>query len=179
METAVIAALAGLLGIALGRVWDSRSEEVRWRRDQRIRVYEQLAGAYYSLREALRVLAMTEPNTPEADAAEDRFYELTTDFNREILAVWLHCSNPVTRASKHFGERMNELLFQIRVRENRYVLEEFKDRCQPMTESFEAFIEAVRQEFRRPPVKVVIRPDLHRQSMDPLKPRIRPDSVKL
>lgn len=44
METAVLAALAGLVGIVLGRVWDFRLEVVRWRRDQRVRVYEALAA---------------------------------------------------------------------------------------------------------------------------------------
>jgi hypothetical protein len=40
METAVVAALAGLFSIVIGRVWDLRLEAVRWQRDQRIRVYE-------------------------------------------------------------------------------------------------------------------------------------------
>ncbi len=60
METAVLASLAGLFGIVLGRVWDLRLEAVRWRRDQRVRVYEDLAATYYAAREPLLVLAMAQ-----------------------------------------------------------------------------------------------------------------------
>lgn len=44
MDTAVLVALAGVFGIVLGRVWDFRLEAARWRRDQRVRVYEGLAA---------------------------------------------------------------------------------------------------------------------------------------
>jgi hypothetical protein len=82
METAVVAALAGLFGIVLGRVWDLRLEAVRWRRDQRVHVYEDLATTYYAAREPLWVLAMTEPDTPEAGAAAIRALALNG------TAVW-------------------------------------------------------------------------------------------
>src|SRR5215469_1009142 len=50
MDPVLLAALAGLAGIAIGRFWDARSEATRWRRDQRIRVYERLITAYYQVR---------------------------------------------------------------------------------------------------------------------------------
>ena len=70
MESAVIASLAALLGLVVGRYWDSHAEARRWQRDQRIRIYEQLAGAYYASREADRSVALLEPGTDEAGVVE-------------------------------------------------------------------------------------------------------------
>jgi hypothetical protein len=96
METAVVAALAGLFGIVIGRVWDLRLKAVRWRRDQRIRVYEDLATNYYAAREPLLVLAMAEPGTPEADAAAIRVLEIAAEWNRRYsrnLTSWVIARN--------------------------------------------------------------------------------------
>jgi len=82
METAVLAALAGLFGIVLGRVWDLRLEAVRWRRDQRVRVYEDMAATYYAAREPLLGLAMAKPGTPEADAAAIRALAIAAEWGR-------------------------------------------------------------------------------------------------
>lgn len=56
METAVIGAIAGVFGLVLGRLWDSRSEYTRWRRDQRVASYGALAREFYRLRERYRAL---------------------------------------------------------------------------------------------------------------------------
>lgn len=64
VESAVVAGLAGLLGLALGRLWDRRSESSRWRRDQQIRCYEHLFGTYYELRDQLRALGAADPAGP-------------------------------------------------------------------------------------------------------------------
>jgi hypothetical protein len=44
MMSAVIAALAGVLGLAIGRFWDRRSESDRWHRDKRVRCYDGESG---------------------------------------------------------------------------------------------------------------------------------------
>lgn len=44
MEATLIAAVAGLVGLLLGRFWDRISESATWRRDTRTRCYEELAG---------------------------------------------------------------------------------------------------------------------------------------
>jgi hypothetical protein len=49
MESAIFAVVGALLGLAVGRLWESRNEARRWCRDLRIRIYEQVIGAYYGL----------------------------------------------------------------------------------------------------------------------------------
>jgi hypothetical protein len=42
MTSTVVAALADVLGLAIGRFWDRRSESSRWQRDQRAAVMKTL-----------------------------------------------------------------------------------------------------------------------------------------
>ncbi len=155
METAVLAALTGLFGIVLGRVWDLRLEAVRWRRDQRVRVYEDLAATYYAAREPLLGLAIAEPGTPEADAAAIRALAIAAEWNRGVVATWFHGSSPVTAILQKFDRQLSRLFDKARAR--RLTWEEFADEHQATEESLEAFIEAVRQELKHPPLKVRVR----------------------
>jgi hypothetical protein len=141
METAVVAALAGLFGIVLGRVWDLRLEAVRWRRDQRVRVYEDLATTYYAAREPLLVLAMAEPGTPEADAAAIRALKIAAEWNRGVVATWFHGSSLVTTTLQHFDHQLSRLFDKARA--CRSTWEEFAEEHRTTEESLEAFIEAV------------------------------------
>lgn len=155
METAVLAALAGLFGIVLGRVWDLRLEAVRWRRDQRVRVYEDLAATYYAAREPLLVLAMAEPGTPEADAAAIRALDVAAEWNRGVVATWFHGSSLVTATLQQFDHQLSRLFDKART--CRLTWEEFADEHRATEEGLEAFIEAVRQELKHPPLKVSVR----------------------
>ncbi len=155
METAVLAALAGLLGIILGRVWDFRLEAVRWRRDQRIRVYENLAATYYAAREPLASMAMAEPSTPEKDAAAIRALDIAAEWNRLVVATWLHGSLPVTATLQQFDRQLSRLFDKARA--NRLTWEEFAEEHRTTEEYLEAFIEAVRRELKHPPLRVGIR----------------------
>jgi len=152
MEAAVIGALAAIFGLALGRFWDARSELKRWRRDQRIRVYEQFASVHYEVREAMRVLALTEPGTSEADVAEHRVRALGADWNRAMVAVWLHGSEPVTGAIHNLDQELYRLLEVVRSR--RLSWEEFRDQRAAVSGSLEAYVEAVREELKRPRLTV-------------------------
>lgn len=155
METAAVAALTGLLGIVLGRVWDFRLEVVRWRRDQRVRIYEDLAATYYAAREPLLSMALTEPGTPEADAAEIRALGIAAQWNRGVVATWLHGSPPVTATLQKFDHQLSRLFDKARA--CRLTWDEFADEHRATEESLEAFIEAVRQELKHPPLSVRIR----------------------
>ncbi len=155
METAVLAALAGLVGIVLGRVWDFRSEVVRWRRDQRVRVYEALAATYYAAREPLVSMAMAEPGTPEKDAAAIRALSIAAEWNRGMVATWLHGSPPVIAALQQFDRQLSELFNKARSR--RLTWEQFAHEHRATEEGLKAFIEAVRKELKHPPVTVGIR----------------------
>lgn len=155
METAVLAALAGLLGIVLGRVWDFRLEAIRWRRDQRVRVYEELAATYYAAREPLLSMAMAEPGTREANAAATRALGITAEWNRRVVATWLYGSPPVTAALQQFDHQLSCLFNKARA--CHLTWEEFADEHRATEESLEAFIEAVRRELKHPPLRVGIR----------------------
>jgi PhoPQ-activated pathogenicity-related protein len=126
MEAALIAALAALMGLAVGRLWDTRSETARWRRDQRIRVYEGLATAYYQVREAIRALAMCEPGTAAADQAEIRVYEVAAqEWNQQVVATWLHGSPLVIPTVERLDRLVVTLFLDARAR--RYTWEEFQE----------------------------------------------------
>jgi hypothetical protein len=62
MSAAVLAALTAILGIAIGRLWDSRSESARWRRDQKTASYQSFAEQFQALNEILRALATADPS---------------------------------------------------------------------------------------------------------------------
>jgi hypothetical protein len=157
METATVAALAGLLGIVVGRVWDFRLEALRWRRDQRVRVYEDLATTYYAARAPLLALATTEPGTPEADAAANRALVVAAEWNRGVVAVWLHGSSSVTTALRQFDHQLSRLFNKARA--CRLTWEEFANEHRKTEKYLEVFIEAVRQELKHPPLTVEVRID--------------------
>jgi hypothetical protein len=155
MNGAALAALAGLLGIAIGRFWDTRSEAERWRRDQRIRVYERLTSAYYEVREAIRTLAMCEPGTAAADTAEIRVYEVAAEqWNQQVVATWLHGSERVIPSVEQLDRRVVALFHDARSR--RYSWEEFQEVRQPTLDALEEYVSAVRSELRQPTLKVTI-----------------------
>lgn len=155
MNATLLAALAGLLGLAIGRLWDSHAETKRWRRDQRIRVYERLSGAYYELREALRVLAMSEPGSAESDAAEIHVYEMAaSQWNEQVVAAWLHGSTSVISAVENLDRHVVDLFF--RARSRKFTWHEFLEDRQSTQESHERYIEAVRKESRQPSLTVTI-----------------------
>jgi hypothetical protein len=155
LEATLVAGLAGLVGLVLGRFWDSRSEAVRWRRDQRIRTYEQIGACYYKVREAVRTLAMLEPGTPDAGTATARALDLGGEFNRTIVAVWLHGSAPVATAVREIDR---EVLKMFRTaRDARFSWEEWREVRAPAEHALERFVEAVRSELSLPRVAVAIR----------------------
>ena len=152
MEAAIIAALAAIFGLVVGRVWDSRLEVVRWRRDQCVRAYEDAAAAYYNVREAIRVLALTEPDTPEADVTENRMRTVGVEWNRCMVAVWLHGSEPVVEAIRQVDRELEQLL--VRVRSRRFTWEEFWEERRPAGQKVDSFIEEVRKELKRPVMQI-------------------------
>jgi hypothetical protein len=155
MNATILAALAGLLGLAAGRLWDARTEATRWRRDQRIRIYESLASGYYQVREAIRVLAMSEPNTNESEAAEIRVLEVAAnDWNRQVVAAWLHGSAPVIAKVENLDRRIVELFFRARAR--RFTWQEFQGARETTQEAIEQYIETIRKELKQPSLKVTI-----------------------
>ncbi|MFI6044255.1 hypothetical protein ACIA8C_21675 [Nocardia sp. NPDC051321] len=46
MSAALLAAVTGVVGLLIGRYWDSRSEVKRWQRDQKVLSYRCLADSF-------------------------------------------------------------------------------------------------------------------------------------
>jgi GTP cyclohydrolase II len=147
-----MASLAAIFGLVLGRLWDSRLETVRWRRDQCVRVYGQVTSAYYDVREALRVLALTEPDTPESEAAENRIRTVGAEWDGCMVAVWVHGSEPVAKAIRQVDQEVERLLN--RIRSYRLTWEEFWEERRPAGRALDAFIEEIRKELKRPLIQV-------------------------
>lgn len=155
MSAAVFAAVAGLLGVLVGRFWDTRADSANWKRDQRIRIYEGLADSYYKVREALRVLAMSEPGSAESDAAEVDVYKIAASgWNQHVVSAWLHGSPAVIRTVEALDRCIVNLLPLARAR--RLTWEEFMEERKPVQVALEQFIEAVREELRQPALRVTV-----------------------
>jgi hypothetical protein len=155
MVTTLVAGLAGLLGLIVGRFWDSRSEARRWRRDQRVRTYEQFAAAYYRSREGFRRLALLDIGTSEADEVQAAALDNGVEFNRLVVAVWLHGSAMVSAAVREVDHEINRLFLAARTR--KFTWDEWRSTRRPAEHALERFIEAVRAELSLPPSPVAIR----------------------
>ncbi len=112
METAVLAALAGLFGIVLGRVWDVRLEAVRWRRDQRVRVYEDLAATY--MRHVSHCWDWLWLSQARQRQMLLRSGHLLSLLNGTVVATWFHGSFLVTATLQQFDHQLSRLFDKAR-----------------------------------------------------------------
>jgi hypothetical protein len=94
---------------------------------------------------------MAEPGTPE----EMLLLTIAAEWNRGVVATWFHGSSLVTATLQQFDRQLSCLFDKARV--CRLTWEEFADEHRATEESLEAFIEAVRQELKHPPLKVSVR----------------------
>lgn len=148
MSTALIAAAAGIAGLLIGRWWDARSESVRWRRDRRARSYEEVAAEYYRLREALRLLAMTDSEAADFDGERSRVEEAYAQWNRILSALWLHGSENASAAALRMDHEFTEVLHTaLRTTVDWTTWPRLRE---PLYASFDDFVDAVRKELRLP-----------------------------
>jgi hypothetical protein len=146
--TALIAAVAGIGGLIIGRWWDIRSESDRWRRDRRVRAYEEVAAEFYRLREAVRLLAMLDPAAPDADAQRSLVEEAYAQWNRILSALWLHGSESVAAAAIRIDHEFNQLLGEAtRTTVDWSVWPRLRE---PLYASFDDYVDAVRRELSLP-----------------------------
>jgi hypothetical protein len=142
LNAALLAGLAGIIGLVLGRFWDFHVESARWRRDQRIRTYELIGTSYYTLREAIRALALVEPGSQNAEDAASRALDLGGEFHRAIVTVWLHGFAPVATAVREIDGEMVRM-FRVAL-SRRFSWEEWRSVRVPAERALESFIVAAR-----------------------------------
>ena len=161
MVSAVFAALAGVLGLAIGRFWDRRSESSRWQRDQRVRCYEALVQAYYRVREMIRLLGSSEPGTKGAVIAADRARQAGIEWSRSVVTAWLDGSGIVAAAIKEVDSKFNQLLHDARTRQSAWDEDEWRRQRTGAEISLERLIMTIRKELALPefPIRILWTPD--------------------
>ena len=156
MTSALLAGLAAILGVAIGRLWDTRSESARWRRDQKTASYQRVAEQFQAVYENIRAIALT---NVDADAFAALVEHTRTDgfaaWDSAVAAVWLHGSTDVVVAVTELDEAVGKLFYGAAVREITTV-PEWKTARLPARRAFERFLAAAREELDLPPVSVKI-----------------------
>jgi hypothetical protein len=144
VDTALMATIAGALGIILGRIWDARSETSRWRRDQKTDSYQRLAEAFSLVYEAIRGVALSDP---DADAFIGAVNRARRDkaWDHALAAVWFHGSTPVVTAASLMDRAITELFHDAQTR--LFTVADWHQVRIPLADTFEGFIAAARKEL--------------------------------
>ncbi|MBV7703992.1 hypothetical protein NOVA_14530 [Nocardia nova] len=156
MTPALLAAVAAILGVVVGRFWDTRSESARWRRDQKTANYQRVVEQFQAVYENIRVCAITE-------ADDDTFKALVehtrtggfSSWDSAVAAVWLHGSVDVVVTVTELDEAVAQL-FYAAVERRITTVPEWNSARRPARQAFERFVEAARKELDLPPVPVRI-----------------------
>lgn len=147
MTTAMVAALTAVLGIVIGRLWDSRSEAARWRRDQKTASYQRFAEEFQAVCEVMRALATVDPG---ADSYAERVERIRIDdfkaWDSAFNTVRLHGSAQVVAVATQLDQAVTDLYYQ--VAEQQLTIDSWKQARGPARQTFDRFISAVRDEIR-------------------------------
>jgi hypothetical protein len=154
MTAAIVAAVAGVLGIAIGRLWDTRSEATRWRRDQKTECYQRLAEQFQATYEAIRAVARTDSDADGLQALIEHTKDgIFPAWDSALASVWLHGSTEVVLAASLLDQAIGELhdsVFQQRL----VTQQEWNQYRVPVRQSFERFLKAARKELDLSPVTI-------------------------
>jgi hypothetical protein len=151
MWTAAVAAVAAILGVAVGRLWDSRAESARWHRDQRIASYQRLAEAFRSSYDNIQTIAFTDPNAVDFNATVRKIIvECNHVWHDALSSVWFYGSPGVIAAATSLDRSLTDL--HALAVDHLFSAEEWAKRRVPARRTFEEFLEAVRAEFALPQV---------------------------
>ncbi|MEV6103059.1 hypothetical protein [Nocardia sp. NPDC051981] len=151
MGTAVIAAVAALLGVALGRLWDARAETARWRRDQTMAAYQGLSEAFRASYDDIQAIAFADPT--DLDYATTVRTILTTGNHRwhdAATAVWIHGAPATITAAAALGRQLTALHTDAVT--TRFTTERWALARVPARRAFEEYLGAVRQTLHLMPV---------------------------
>jgi hypothetical protein len=151
MWTAVVAAVAAILGVAVGRLWDSRAESARWHRGQRIASYQRLAEAFRSSYDNIQAIAFADPNAADSSAMVRKIIvEGNHAWHDALSSVWFYGSPDVIAAATSLDRSLTDLHAQ--AIDRLFSAEDWARARVPARRTFEEFLEAVRAEFSLPQV---------------------------
>jgi hypothetical protein len=154
MVTALFATITGLAGIILGRVWDSRLEAARWRRDQKVGSYQRLAEAFRRTYEAIRTIAILDPDDSRAAVSAAREDHSWDD---ALASVWLHGSPAVVTAAVMMDRAITDLLYT--AQERLFSVADWEKARIPSRRALEHFIKTARDELGLSPVSIGFFPE--------------------
>ncbi|MFE3195400.1 hypothetical protein ACFXHA_40805 [Nocardia sp. NPDC059240] len=144
MTAALLAAVSGVVGLAIGRLWDNRSESMRWIRDRKMTTYQVLIEKYGAVLESIYELALTEP-TDETTAARERS-DLRAYWNSAVATVSLHGSTGVVVALDSVDHEIVKL-HEAAVRQRPMTQQQWNQASSSAHQAFGHFIEAARKEL--------------------------------
>jgi hypothetical protein len=152
MSAAVLAAVTGLLGLLVGRLWDARSEAGRWRRDKRAEVYERFGEQFAVFDEMTRSIALSEPGTSSAGSLIENGRMNGIGLDNALFAIWLHGSEKVVGEARVVDDALSQLFIAAQTR--RFTGEDWsRNRLEART-AFEGFVQAVRSDLHRSRLQV-------------------------
>ncbi|MFQ6394938.1 hypothetical protein ACLMAJ_15920 [Nocardia sp. KC 131] len=149
MTAALLAAIAGIVGITIGRLWDTRAESSRWRRDQTTTSYQRVVEQFQVTYEVIRTIALAEPHT---DSFQALVHEARIDafkpWDSAFAAVWLHGSANVVASATALDRAITKLCSD--AQERQFTVEDWNQARVPVREAFERFIDSARRQLGLP-----------------------------
>ncbi|MEV8019102.1 hypothetical protein AB0O76_22715 [Streptomyces sp. NPDC086554] len=155
MATALLTVIAGLAGLVIGRFWDSRSESARWRRDLRVRSYEDVAKEFYHHRALIQRCSALSVDSSEKEEAVRVLSDHHAVWNQQLTALWIHGSEPAAATAYSLDHEMSALR-RIAIREQ-IPFSSWHLRREPVQQAFDDFLDAVRADLSLPALQVLRR----------------------
>lgn len=144
---ALVAAMAALLGVMIGRFWDNRSESARWRRDQKTASYAKFAEQFVGVYNAIRELALNnDEGAHDRGPLEERLATTWTPIESSLAAVWLHGSADVVTSATSLDRALAKAIFAVLER-GPLPTEEWRTLRAPLHQAFEDFVDSARLEL--------------------------------
>ena len=153
MQIALLAAVSGLVGIILGRFWDTLSESQRWRRDQRVQSYQAVAGEFYRYRDSIRELGRAPRSGPVYNEGLAEVSKLRTDWNRSLATLWLHGSERAAACALSVDNRLSKL--SARAMNEGIPDGHWPTYREPALVAYDDFVDAVRNDLSLSPLTVL------------------------
>lgn len=154
MSAALLAALAAVVGLIIGRYWDSRSELSRWQRDQKVASYQRLANQFDVVLGEIRKPLVSTPNSEIYQSIWIDRRSVWSEWLSAVAGIWLHGSVSVVEATTVVDKALAAL--EMAVAEKRIcTLDEWKEARRPVHDAFARFIERTREDLHLPPVPIV------------------------
>jgi hypothetical protein len=149
MTAVLFGTVSALIGIVIGRLWDTRSESRSWRRDQKVIAYQQFAAAFFSMRENLRAVAEERGGAGAMVALKERVTAAGVEWNAAVVAVWMFGSDTAMTKVVELDVEIDRL-FDLALNMH-FDFTRWHRLREPAQRVFEGYVAAVRTDLSLPP----------------------------